>query len=79
MCKKTGKSKKKEVDIMSTAVKLRQSDNNFIEEMDRYIRELENQKKTSQDMAYQEAKKALYRTGVGTKKGNIKKKIVSWE
>lgn len=71
--------KKKEVDVMSTAVKLRQIDNIFIEEMDKYIEKLEKQQARSNESALQEANEALVRTGVCTKKGNLKKKIVSWE
>ena len=76
---KKGSVKKKEVDVMSTAVKLRQLDNIFIEEMDNYIKKLEKQKNDSKEIALQEAKEALVRTGVCTKKGNVKRKIVSWE
>lgn len=71
--------KKKEVDVMSTAVKLRQLDNIFIEEMDNYIKMLEKQMTDSKEIAIQEAKEALIRTGVSNKNGSIKKKIVSWE
>ena len=45
------------------------------EEMNEYIRALRNMPK---EQAAIDAKAALIRTGVLTKNGNVKKKIVSW-
>lgn len=64
---------------MSTAVKLRAAEVEFIEEMDNYIVKLKKQQIESKESAYSEAKKALLRTGVVTRGGKTKKKIVSWE
>ena len=79
MGKKYRKSKKKEVDVVSTAVKLREADTEIIGKMDCYITKLRKQQQEVPDAAYREAKKALIRTGVATKQGNTKPKIVSWE
>lgn len=70
---------KKEVDAMSTAVKLRAAEVEFIKEMDNYVLRLKKQQIESSENAYNEAKSALLRTGVITKSGKTKKKIVSWE
>lgn len=69
----------KEVCIVNTTAKL-QVDNNEFEKslklMDEYIEKLINQPPKD---AQKSAKAALKRTGVNTQKGNLKKKIVSWE
>ena len=64
---------------MSTAVKLRAAEVKFINEMDNYVLKLKKQRLESRDTAYKEAKTALLRTGVVTKSGKPKKRIVSWE
>ena len=64
---------------MSTAVKLRAAEVEFIKEMDNYIKKLKKQQNESGQIAYDEARHALFRTGVVTKSGKTKKKIVSWE
>lgn len=64
---------------MSTAVKLRAAEVEFIKEMDNYVIKLKKQQIESSETAYIAAKKALLRTGVATKSGKTKKKIVSWE
>lgn len=64
---------------MSTAVKLRASESKYLDELEAYIVKLKGMKHNSADDAYREAKEALLRTGVVTKSGRIKKKIVSWE
>ena len=65
-----------EVNAMTTAVKLQQSDKEYIEGMKRYLEELKQQ---PPEQAKDEAKKALIRTGVLTRNGKPKKTIVSWE
>lgn len=64
---------------MSTAVKLRAAEVEFIKEMDNYVMKLKKQQIESSETACIEAKEALLRTGVVTKSGKTKKKIVSWE
>ena len=54
----------------------RKSDGVLIREMDSFLQSLKNQ---PDDKAYSEAIQALQRTGVITKSGKAKKKIVSWE
>lgn len=79
MNKKTSYKKEKEVDAMSTAVKLHASEGKYLDEMETYIVKLKNMRHDSTEDAYKEAKKALLRTGVVTRSGKIKEKIVSWE
>lgn len=64
---------------MSTAVKLRAAEGTLIKEMDDFVVKLKRQQIESSETAYIEAKEALFRTGVVTKSGKTKKKIVSWE
>lgn len=68
--------KRKETSAMSTAVLLQEKQRKYLEEMDSFIAQL--QKDASQE-AKEEAVLALKRTGVITKNGKQKKKIVSWE
>ena len=75
---KRGK-KKKEVDIMITAAKLQEPDLMLIKDMESFIEKLKKQQQNSQEDAYKDAKQALYRTGVISKNGKTKKKIVTWE
>lgn len=72
-------SKKKDVDVMSTAFKLRAAEVEFIKEMDDFVVKLKKQQVESSETAYIEAKSALLRTGVVTKSGKTKKRIVTWE
>ena len=74
--KKTMERYQREDDAMSIAVKLQEQDNKFIEEMQKYLKELQSK---SPEEAKQEAQEALLRTGVTTKSGKLKKSIVSWE
>lgn len=69
----------KEVDIMSTATKLIEDEMVFAQEMQRYIEKLEKQSRECTKEAKKDARAALERTGVITKSGKTKKKIVSWE
>jgi len=69
----------KGVDVMDEIVRLIDSEKDITRAMDSYISELKRVKKESPEKAYNDAKKALIRTGVMTKNGNMKKKIVSWE
>ncbi len=71
--------REKEVDAMSTAIKLRACEGKYLDELETYIVKLKDMKHDSTEEAYKEAKKALLRTGVVTRSGKIKKKIVSWE
>lgn len=64
---------------MITTIKHPNAEVDFIKEMDIFIVKLKKQKNESSEIAYNEAKKALLRTGVVTKSGKTKKKIVSWE
>ena len=61
---------------MSTAVLLQEKQRKYLEEMDSFIAQL--QQDASQE-AKKEAVLALKRTGVINKNGKQKKKIVSWE
>ncbi|MBR1796677.1 MAG: hypothetical protein IJ757_01490 [Clostridiales bacterium] len=56
--------------------RVRKSDVVILEEMTAYLQKLKNQ---TGEEAYLEAKDALQRTGVTTRSGKTKKKIVSWE
>lgn len=76
---KNSKTNEKEVDVMNTAVKLCAAEVEFIKEMDEYIGKLKKQQLDSNEDACRAAKAALLRTGVVTKGGKTKKKIVSWE
>lgn len=69
----------KEVDIMSTAVKLREDELIFANELRDYVLSLKEEYKTSPDKARDAAREALIRTGVMSEDGVAKKKIVSWE
>lgn len=62
--------------MYNTGVKIRKRDDVLLSEMGAFLHEL---KKQSGEKAYIEARKALQRTGVTTKSGKTKKKIVSWE
>ena len=67
---------RKETSAMSTAVLLQEKQRKYLEEMDSFIAQL--QQDASQE-AKKEAVLALKRTGVINKNGKQKKKIVSWE
>jgi len=56
--------------------KARKSDVVLLKEMGVFLNSLKGQ---SSEKAYVEAREALQRTGVITKSGKTKKKIVSWE
>lgn len=79
MKKETPYKDKKEVDAMSTATKLRTSEYKYLDELEAYIVKLKNMENNPTENAYEEAKKALLRTGVVTRSGRIREKIVSWE
>lgn len=68
--------KRKEAMFMSTAVLLQKEQCEYLKGMDNFIAKL---KKQSSEIAKVEATEALKRTGVLDKKGQTKKKIVSWE
>lgn len=76
---KKGKLVREEVSALSTAIKLRENEARYLKDMEIYIKRLEDEQVKSKENAYQEAKKALIRTGVMDKNGKMKKKIVSWE
>lgn len=76
---KKGKLVREEVSALSTAIKLRENEARYLRDMEIYIKRLEDEQVKSKESAYQEAKKALIRTGVMDKDGKMKKKIVSWE
>lgn len=59
---------------MEIALSLNSEQKKYLEEMDKYIKKL-----SDSPQAEEEALAALKRTGVITQKGNLKKKIVSWE
>lgn len=72
--------KRKEVDIMTTATILRNEEFKFANEMEEYVEEIKNKRKLKGEAeCRKEALAALKRTGVVTKNGNTRKKIVSWE
>lgn len=75
----TKEQREREVDVMSTSVILRTDEVKFIKEMENYVIKLKKQQIESRKNAYNDAKKALLRTGVVTRSGKTKKKIVSWE
>lgn len=79
MKKEVPTKNKKEIDVMSTAAKLSKSERKYLVEMDNYIVKLKKMEHASGEAACNEAKKALLRTGVVTRSGKAKKKIVSWE
>lgn len=70
---------RKRVDAMSTATLLQKEEYQFAKEMEAYVESMKQRKDEAGNSLYDEAKKALVRTGVITPKGNTKKKIVSWE
>ena len=52
---------------------------NVANEISFYLSDLKREYRISEVSAYEDAKSALERTGVTTKNGNTKKKIVPWE
>ena len=60
----------------NSKMRMRKRDDVLLREMGVFLHELKEQ---SGEKAYVEARKALQRTGVTTKSGKIKRKIVSWE
>lgn len=60
----------------NTVTRARKSDDVLLKEMGAFLHNLKGQ---SGEKAYVEAREALQRTGVTTKSGKTKKKIVSWE
>ncbi len=71
--------KKLEVNMMDNRMKLQMSAMSYTKELDLYIKKLKKQKSICKEDALEDAKLALKRTGVTTKSGRTKKKIVSWE
>lgn len=67
------------IDIVSTAVKLREDELVFANELRDYVLSLKEEYKDSPDKARDAAKEALIRTGVMSEDGVAKEKIVSWE
>ncbi|MCI9525249.1 MAG: hypothetical protein HFF01_09545 [Erysipelotrichaceae bacterium] len=61
--------------MMDNRMKLQMSAMSYTKELDLYIKKLKKQK----SICKEDAKLALKRTGVTTKSGRTKKKIVSWE
>ncbi len=68
-----------EVDIMSTATKIRKDEYEYAAQMKEYVDSLKKQMVQNPIQAKKEAKSALVRTGVLNSNGKTKKKIVSWE
>ena len=66
----------KEATFLKIAVSLQERQAEYTRGMDAYIERLKNQEP---DTARENAMRALVRTGVVTRNGNPKKKIVSWE
>lgn len=64
---------------MNTTVKLQTTDEELIKAMGKYVCNLKKQQNRPSEKMYNEAKSALVRTGVVTKRGKTKKRIVSWE
>ena len=62
---------------MSTSQK--QYEERYLKDMKDYVNALKKRMKDSDNKTYEEAKDALIRTGVMTKNGRPKKKIVNWE
>ncbi len=65
--------------IMAAAVRIRQDEFEMSRKMQEYAEQLKKQSKENPAKAKADAKIALVRTGVLTKNGNAKRKIVSWE
>lgn len=70
---------KKEAAYMDTVAKLRADDMEVAKAMKKYVDGEAKRFKNDPDSAKRDALEALQRTGVATKQGNLKKKIVSWE
>lgn len=70
---------KKGAMFMKTSVILREDEMKKIREMQKYVNKMRVQAQKEPEVARVEARGALVRTGVITKKGNPKKIIVSWE
>lgn len=68
-----------EVDIMSTAMKIRRDEFEYATQMRGYVDNLRKQVAQNPAQAKKDARSALVRTGVLSSNGRIKKKIVSWE
>ena len=66
----------KEIDAMDTAIRLERNVSEYIRGMDRYIEGIRSE---SKETASKKARSALYDSGVITRTGKVKKKIVSWE
>lgn len=72
--------KRKGVDVMTTATILEKEEYKFANEMEKYVKELKSMRKRNGEAeCREEALEALKRTGVVTRNGNTRKKIVSWE
>lgn len=69
----------REDSYMKTVIALYKSDTQRIVAMRKYVSKKQAEAKHFPDHAKIEATDALIRTGVVTKHGNPKKKIVSWE
>ena len=70
---------KKEAIFMEIAVALREDEMQKVVAMQKYVSEKKSQAKHTPELAKKDAQKALKRTGVVSKKGTLKKVIVSWE
>lgn len=68
-----------EVDIMSTAMKIRRDEFEYAAQMRGYVDRLRKQVAQNPTQAKKDARSALVRTGVLSSNGRSKKKIVSWE
>lgn len=62
--------------MYNSSISAHKNDSVLLQEMGVFLHDL---KKQSGPLAYAEAKAALQRTGVTTKTGKTKKKIVTWE
>lgn len=65
--------------FMSVSAVLREDEMKRVRAMQKYVDKMRIQAQEEPDTARIEARRALVRTGVITKKGNPKKVIVSWE
>lgn len=74
---KNQKKHKWEIRIMRHQMNLQKNAVRYTKELDVFIEKLKKQKNVCKEDAFEDAKSALIRTGVLTKSGRAKKKIVS--
>lgn len=73
-------AKRKGVDAMTTATLLKNDEYQFADEMESYVKKMKEDRNINGTEKHRaEALAALKRTGVLTKDGNTKNRIVTWE